>query len=67
MSQENVQIVREVLESATPLSDSERFTPDAEFDFTDLPDQRPMRGGDELRAFRDSGPWGRSATVTPEH
>ena len=66
MSQENVEIVRGALESDAPLSDYERFAPDAEFDFTDLPDQRLLRGVEELRAFRDSGPWGRSATLTPE-
>ena len=66
MSQENVEIVRGALESAAPLSDSEWFAPDADFDFTDLPDQRLLRGVEELRAFRDSGPWGRSATLTPE-
>jgi ketosteroid isomerase-like protein len=64
MSQENVEIVRGALESAAPLSDYERLAPDAEF--TDLPDQRLLQGMEELRAFRDSGPWGRSATLTPE-
>jgi hypothetical protein len=56
MSQEDVEIVRGALESAAPLSDYERLAPDAEFDFTDLPDQRLLQGVEELRAFRDSGP-----------
>ena len=49
MSQENVEIVRGALESDAPLSDYERFAPDAEFDFTDLPDQRLLRGASVSR------------------
>jgi hypothetical protein len=66
MSQENVEIVREALEGAASLSDYERLAPDVEFDFTALPDQRLLRGVEELRAFRDSGPFGRSVSLTPE-
>lgn len=66
MSHENVEIVREALESATPLTDSERLAPDAEWDFTAFPDQRLLRGVEEMQAFRDSGPWGRSVSLTPE-
>ena len=37
---------------------SGKVAPDAEFDFTDVYPDRPMvRGVEELRRFRDSGPW----------
>jgi hypothetical protein len=66
VSGKNVEIVREALESGIPLTDYERLSPDAEWDFTAFPDQRLLRGVDEMRAFRDSGPWGRSVSLTPE-
>jgi ketosteroid isomerase-like protein len=67
VSQENVEIVREAFASAAPLTSAERLAPDAEFDFTALyPDQPLLRGIDEMRAFRDSGPWGRSIHFTAE-
>ena len=67
MSQENVEIVREAFASAGPLADYERLAPDAEFDFTDAyPDQPLLRGVEELRAFRDTGPWGRSIRFIDE-
>jgi hypothetical protein len=66
MSQENVEIVRQALEGTVPLTDYERLAPDAEWDFTAFPDQRLLRGVEEMRAFRDSGPWGRSVNLTPE-
>jgi ketosteroid isomerase-like protein len=66
VSQENVEIVREALESGAPLTDYERFAPEAEFDFTAFPDQRLLRGVQEMRAFRDSGPFGRSVSFTVE-
>ena len=69
MSQENVRLVRESY--ATPDESSsgieqrvlfaawaERMAPDTEFDFTAAyPDRPVMRGIDELRRFRDEGPW----------
>jgi hypothetical protein len=66
VSQENVEIVRKGLESASPLSDYERLASDVEFDLTDLPDQRLLRGVEELRAFRDSSPFGESISLAPE-
>jgi hypothetical protein len=66
VSQQNVEIVREALESGTPLTDYERLAPDAEWDFTAFPDQQLLRGVEEMRAFRDGGPWGRSVSLTPE-
>jgi len=66
MSQENVEIVRRALESGVRLTDFERCAPDAEFDLTAFPDQRLLRGVDEMRAFRDSGPWGSSVSFTAE-
>jgi ketosteroid isomerase-like protein len=60
MSQENIEIVRGIY--ADPLgltaAASGKVAPDAEFDFTAAyPDQPIMRGVEELRRFRDSGPW----------
>jgi ketosteroid isomerase-like protein len=60
MSQENVEIVRTVY--ADPLgitaAASDKFAPDAEFDFSAAyPDQPILKGGEELRRFRETGPW----------
>jgi ketosteroid isomerase-like protein len=67
VTKENVEIVREAFASAGPLADYERLAPDAEFDFTAAyPDQPLLRGVEELRAFRDTGPWGRSLRFTAE-
>jgi hypothetical protein len=66
VSQENVEIVRKAHESGAPLTDYERLAPDAEFDFTCFPDQRVLRGVADMRAFRDSGPFGRSVSFTAE-
>jgi len=67
MSAENVDIVREAFASAGPLADYKRLAPDAEFDFTAAyPDQPLLRGVEELRAFRDTGPWGKSMRFTAE-
>jgi ketosteroid isomerase-like protein len=61
MSQENVEIVRRGFLDPGPLTDAARMAPNAEFDFTDVyPDQPVLRGIEEMRRFRDSGPWGRS-------
>jgi ketosteroid isomerase-like protein len=60
MSQENVEIVRSVYADPRGLTAgaSGKVAPDAEFDFTAVyPDRPIVRGVDELRRFRDSGPW----------
>ena len=67
MSEQNVEIVRAAFASADPLSSYERLALDAEFDFTAIyPDQPLLRGIEQIRAFRDSGPWGKSITFTAE-
>jgi hypothetical protein len=67
VSEENVEIVRAAFASADPLSSYERLAPDAEFDFTAIyPDQPRLRGIEQIRAFRDSGPWGKSIKFTAE-
>jgi ketosteroid isomerase-like protein len=67
MSQENVEIVRRGFLDPGPLTDAARVSPDAEFDFTDVyPDQPVLRGVEEMRRFRDRGPWGRSIHFEPE-
>jgi ketosteroid isomerase-like protein len=50
-----------------PLSSGVHVAPDAEFDFTAIyPDRPVMRGIEEMRGFRDAGPWGRSISFEPE-
>jgi hypothetical protein len=67
VSEQNVEIVRAAFASADPLSSYERLALDAEFDFTAIyPDQPLLRGIEQIRAFRDSGPWGKSITFTAE-
>jgi ketosteroid isomerase-like protein len=67
VSRKNVEIVREAFESAAPLTSAPSLAADAVFDFTALyPDQPLLRGVDEMRAFRDSGPWGGSTSFAPE-
>src|SRR3954451_10687434 len=63
MSRENVEIVRSVYSDPRGLTAtaSGKVAPDAEFDFTAVyPDRPVMRGVEELRSFRDTGPWGGS-------
>jgi ketosteroid isomerase-like protein len=63
MSQENVELVRRLYADPRGLSGapSDQVAPDAEFDFTGVyPDRPIMRGVEELRGFRDTGPWGGS-------
>ena len=63
MSQENVEIVRDVYAEERGLTDGAggKVAPDAEFDFSaTYPDTPVLRGIEELRRFRDSGPWGGS-------
>jgi ketosteroid isomerase-like protein len=67
VSQENVDIVRAAFASAGSLSSYERLVPDAVFDFTAVyPDQPLLRGVEQMRAFRDSGPWGGSIRFAAE-
>jgi ketosteroid isomerase-like protein len=68
MSQANVEIVRRGYAESDPLSTfAAHIAPEAEFDFTDAyPDQPVLRGIDEIRSFRDAGPWGRSLRFKPE-
>ncbi|MDQ6811297.1 MAG: nuclear transport factor 2 family protein [Actinomycetota bacterium] len=67
MSGQNVDLVRQQYQGLGPLTDSARLAPDAEFDFTAVyPDQPVLHGVEEMRAFRDSGPWGRSIHFEPE-
>ena len=70
MSRENVEIVRAIYADPRGLTatGSDKVAPDAEFDFTaTYPDRPIMRGVEELRSFRDSGPWsGSSVHFEPE-
>jgi ketosteroid isomerase-like protein len=63
MSQENVEIVRSIYADPRGLTAaaSGKVAGDAEFDFTAAyPDTPILKGVEELRRFRDSGPWGGS-------
>jgi ketosteroid isomerase-like protein len=67
MSQENVEIVKRGFLDPAPLSSGVHIAPDAEFDFTAIyPDRPVLRGIEEMRRFRDAGPWGRSIGFEPE-
>jgi ketosteroid isomerase-like protein len=70
MSQENVEVVREIYADPRGLigTASERAAPDVEFDFTDAyPDRPVLKGVDEMRRFRDTGPWsGSPIRIEPE-
>jgi ketosteroid isomerase-like protein len=70
MSQENVEIVRSVYADPGGLTAgaSGKVAPDAEFDFGAVyPDKPILRGIEELRRFRDSGPWsGSPISFEPE-
>jgi ketosteroid isomerase-like protein len=60
VSQENVELVRSVYADPRGLTAGAagKVAPDAEFDFTAAyPDRPIVRGVEELRRFRDSGPW----------
>ena len=60
MSQLNLEFVRTVYEDPGGLSalGPDKVAPDAEFDFSAAyPDTPVLRGVEELRRFRDSGPW----------
>ena len=63
MSQETIEIVRSVYADPRGLTGaaSDKIAPDAEFDFSAVyPDRPIIKGVEELRRFRDSGPWGGS-------
>jgi len=67
VSAENVELVTRAYLDAAPLSDGAYVAADAEFDFSEVyPDQPVLRGLEEMRRFRDSGPWGRSIHFEPE-
>jgi ketosteroid isomerase-like protein len=70
MSQENVEVVREIYADPRGLIDaaSERAVPDVEFDFTDAyPDRPILKGVEEMRRFRNTGPWsGSPIHIEPE-
>jgi ketosteroid isomerase-like protein len=60
MSEENIRLVRESYATSGALfaTWAGRMTPDVEFDFTAVyPDRPVMRGIEELRRFREQGPW----------
>jgi uncharacterized protein len=60
MSEENVEIVRGVYADprGVTVAASDKVAPDAEFDFTAVyPDRPILRGVEEVRRFRESGPW----------
>jgi ketosteroid isomerase-like protein len=60
MSQANIEIVRSIYADPRGLSSaaSHKIAPDAEFDFTEIyPDKPLMKGVEELRQFRATGPW----------
>src|SRR3954469_14655153 len=71
MSQANVKIVRDIYADERGLTEGAggKVAPDAEFDFTAIyPDTPVLSGIDELRQFRDRGPWGGSPiSFKPEH
>jgi ketosteroid isomerase-like protein len=63
MSEENVELVRRLYADPRGLTDAknELVAPDAEFDFTAVyPDRPTLRGVEDFRRFRDSGPFGGS-------
>ena len=67
MSEQNVELVRRAYLDPAPLTEGTYVAPDAEFDFSEVYlDQPVLRGLDEMRRFRDSGPWGRSIHFEPE-
>jgi hypothetical protein len=60
MSEENVEIVRGIYTVSDGITGaaSDRLAPDVQFDFSSVyPDGRVLRGADEVREFRETGPW----------
>jgi ketosteroid isomerase-like protein len=67
MSRENLELVRQIYTAPGPLTNAPQLAPNAEFDFTAVyPDQPVLRGIEQMRSFRDQGPWGRSIQFEPE-
>ena len=70
MSQENVEIVRQIYADPRGLigTASERAVPDVEFDFTDVyPDRPILKGVAEMLRFRETGSWsGSPVHIKPE-
>ena len=69
MSQENVEIVRGIYADPHGLTSgaSGKVAADAEFDFTAVYLDRPiLRGVEEFRRFRDSGPWSGSRSISSQ-
>jgi ketosteroid isomerase-like protein len=70
MSQENVEMVREFYADPRGLigTAAERAASDVEFDVTDVyPDRPVLKGVEEMRRFRDTGPWsGSPIHIEPE-
>ena len=67
MSHENVEIVRQAYAAPALLVDAPHVADDAEFDFSEIyHDQPVLKGVEEMRLFRESGPWGRSIRFEPE-
>ncbi len=70
MSQENVEIVRAMYADPRGLigAASELAVRDVEFDFTDAyPDRPVLKGVEEMRRFREDGPWsGSPVHIEPE-
>ncbi|MGH2974304.1 MAG: nuclear transport factor 2 family protein [Solirubrobacterales bacterium] len=70
MSQENVEFVQQIYADPRGLigTASERAAPEVEFDFTDVyPDRPVLKGIEEMRRFRDTGPWsGSPIHIEPE-
>ena len=67
MSQENVEVVRRAYATSALLIDAPHVASDAEFDFSEIyPDQPVLRGVEEMRVFRDKGPWGGSIRFEPD-
>ena len=67
MSQENVEIVRQAYGSPGLFTDERYVAADVEIDFSDVyPDQPVVRNIEEMRAFADAGPWGRSVRLEPQ-
>jgi hypothetical protein len=60
MSEQNVEIVRGIYAVPDGITGaaSDRLAADVKFDFTSVyPDRRILQGAEEVREFRETGPW----------